>query len=70
MGPPGGGRNNVDTRFVALFNVFNLTSPTAAVLQTMYHSIISTRFREFPGDVTVAAGKITAASLRLFNFVI
>ena len=70
MGPPGGGRNNVDTRFVALFNVFNLTSPTAAVLQTMYHSIISTRFREFPGDVTAAAGKITAASLRLFNFII
>ncbi|KAH8092698.1 dynein light chain binding protein [Aureococcus anophagefferens] len=32
MGPPGGGRNKVDTRFVALFSVFNLPDPAQEVL--------------------------------------
>jgi dynein heavy chain len=46
MGPPGGGRNNVDPRFVALFSVFNLPDPTNDVLKHMYSSIINERQRQ------------------------
>ena len=70
MGPPGGGRNPVDTRFIALFNVFNLTPPTPAVLISIYNSIINTRYREFPDGVKGAVGKITTSILRLYNFII
>jgi dynein heavy chain len=70
MGPPGGGRNPVDTRFVALFNVFNLTPPTNAVLNNIYSSIITTRYAEFNESVKGAAAKITASTLRLFSFII
>eukprot|EP01040_Poterioochromonas_malhamensis_P005875 gene5875-6317_t len=70
MGPPGGGRNPVDTRFVALFNVFNLTPPTNTVLNNIYSSIITTRYAEFNEAVKTAAGKITSITLRLFTFII
>ena len=40
MGPPGGGRNPVDTRFTALFNVYNLTPPTDEVLSGIYDAIL------------------------------
>ena len=70
MGPPGGGRNPVDTRFVALFNVFNLTPPTANVLLAIYSSIINTRFKEFADPVKSAATKMTSALLHLFDFIV
>ena len=70
MGPPGGGRNPVDTRFIALFNVFNLTPPTEKVLLSIYSSIINTRFSQFNESVKDAAGKATPALLRLYNFIV
>ena len=57
MGPPGGGRNNVDPRFVALFSVFNLPDPTSEVLKHMYSSIINERLRDFSPSVKDAAAK-------------
>lgn len=70
MGPPGGGRNPVDPRFIALFNVFNLTPPTAVVLNTIYSSIVVTKYREFSENVKTPVGKITGVTLRLYNFII
>lgn len=70
MGPPGGGRNPVDPRFIALFNTFNLTSPTNAVLNSIYSSIITTRYTQFSDNVKAAAAKITACTLRLFTFIV
>jgi dynein heavy chain len=70
MGPPGGGRNPVDPRFVALFNVFNLTPPTAQVLNTIYNSIIASRYKEFSESVKGAISKITACTLRLHHYIV
>ena len=70
MGPPGGGRNPVDTRFIALFNVFNLTPPTTEVLLKIYSSIINTRFTLFADPVKAAASKLTSGILRLYHFIV
>ena len=70
MGPPGGGRNPVDTRFMALFNVFNLTSPTAEVLNSIYTSIIVTRYRDFQEVVRTAVCTLTGCLLKLYNVII
>ena len=70
MGPPGGGRNPVDPRFIALFNVFNLNPPTEQVLHNIYSSIISTKFLPFSDSVKAAAAKITTISLKLYAIII
>lgn len=70
MGPPGGGRNNVDPRFVALFSVFNLTPPNADVLTRIYGSILMTYVEPFSESVKEAASHITASTLQLYASVI
>jgi len=70
MGPPGGGRNPTDPRFVAQFNVYSLTPPTVEVLERIYSSIITQRFVEFPDSIKQASAKFTGATLELFQFII
>lgn len=70
MGPPGGGRNNVDPRFVALFNVYNVIEPSADVLHHIYSSIITAKLINFAEPVKDAGSKITDATLRLFSFIV
>lgn len=40
MGKAGGGRNEVDTRFISLFSVFNVLFPSEESLQHIYYSIL------------------------------
>lgn len=40
MGKAGGGRNEVDQRFVSLFSVFNIPFPEEESLQLIYASIL------------------------------
>ncbi|KAA0154745.1 hypothetical protein FNF29_02274 [Cafeteria roenbergensis] len=70
MGPPGGGRNPVDPRFVSLFNVFNLTPPTGEVLQHIYGSIITKFAEPFAEGVRSAAAGVTRATLRLYSNIV
>ncbi|OQR86956.1 flagellar inner arm dynein 1 heavy chain alpha [Achlya hypogyna] len=70
MGPPGGGRNQVDPRFVALFNVYNLTPPTKDVLRNIYGSILTTYLRNFAPPVQDAGAKLTDVLLRLFDVIV
>jgi dynein heavy chain len=71
MGPPGGGRNNTDPRYAALFNVYNLTPPTEGVLDSIYSSIITSYVRadNFSAPVADLASKLTAMMLSVFHFV-
>ncbi|KAL8020331.1 putative AAA+ ATPase domain, dynein heavy chain region D6 P-loop domain-containing protein [Plasmopara halstedii] len=70
MGPPGGGRNQVDPRFVAQFNVYNLTSPTKQVLRHIYGSIVTTYFRNFSNDIQSIGIGLIDGLLAFFEFIV
>jgi dynein heavy chain len=70
MGPPGGGRNAVDPRFIALFNVFNLTPPTQEVLTRIYGTILSGFIQPFNENVQSTASRITDMTLKLYAAVL
>eukprot|EP00947_MAST-08B_sp_MAST-8B-sp1_P000067 g67.t1 len=70
MGPPDGGRNPTDPRFVSLFNVFNLTPPSGEVLNMIYSSILTGYLGPFNADIADMGGKLTPFMMRLYNHII
>ena len=67
---PGGGRNEVDPRFISLFSVFNVTFPSQESLTKIYVSILKGHLEPFKKEVKEIAPKITSATLELYNKII
>nr|XP_057927697.1 dynein axonemal heavy chain 10-like isoform X1 [Doryrhamphus excisus] len=67
MGKAGGGRNEVDTRFVSLFNVFSIPFPAVESLQLIYSSIIKGHTKHFEDVVQKVCDKVTLCTLELYN---
>nr|XP_057927446.1 dynein axonemal heavy chain 10-like isoform X3 [Doryrhamphus excisus] len=67
MGKAGGGRNEVDTRFVSLFNVFSIPFPAVESLQLIYCSIIKGHTKHFEDVVQKVCDKVTLCTLELYN---
>ncbi|TPX37396.1 hypothetical protein SeMB42_g06902, partial [Synchytrium endobioticum] len=67
MGTPGGGRNDVDPRFVALFNVFNITFPTETSLLQIYSGILLGHVASFSEGIRNTADKLTKLTLKLYQ---
>jgi len=70
MGPPGGARNPVDPRFVSLFNVFEVESPTSENLGSIFQTILSNHVKGLSADIQRTSNAITPATLDLYNFII
>lgn len=67
MQPPGGGRPQVDPRFMSLFSCFNVTFPSHANLTSIYNSILGKHLNEFPEALLQVTDKITEATLKLYH---
>ncbi|KAM9822995.1 dynein axonemal heavy chain 10-like [Syngnathus typhle] len=67
MGIAGGGRNEVDTRFVSLFSVFSIPFPAMESLHLIYASIIKGHTKNFEDAVQKVCDKITVCTLELYN---
>ncbi|KAM9822155.1 dynein axonemal heavy chain 10-like isoform 2-T2 [Syngnathus typhle] len=67
MGIAGGGRNEVDTRFVSLFSVFSIPFPAMESLHLIYASIIKGHTKNFEDVVQKVCDKITVCTLELYN---
>jgi dynein heavy chain, axonemal len=67
MGCAGGGRNEVDPRFVSMFAVYNLLFPTDTTLTHIYSSILRGHLATFDAELWPVADTIVQMTLRLFK---
>ena len=66
----GGGRNEVDQRFLTLFSVFNMTFPSEESLQKIYFSILDGHLNPFKKEVRSLASKITQCTMELYSSIV
>lgn len=67
---PGGGRNEVDPRFISLFSVFNVTFPSQESLMKIYSSILNGHLEPFKKEIRELTSKITSCTLELYHKII
>ncbi|RKP21444.1 hypothetical protein ROZALSC1DRAFT_11414, partial [Rozella allomycis CSF55] len=69
MGPPGGGRSQVDSRFMSLFNIFNISFPKDLSLQKIFTSILNGHFGVFKQEIFSNVNNLVSATLKLYSIV-
>jgi len=70
MGKAGGGRNEVDQRFLTLFSVFNMTFPSEESLKKIYCSILDGHLNPFKKEVRNLSSKITDCTMELYSSIV
>ncbi|XP_034494845.1 dynein heavy chain 10, axonemal isoform X4 [Ailuropoda melanoleuca] len=70
MGKAGGGRNEVDPRFISLFNVFNVPFPSEESLHLIYSSILKGHTSVFHESIMAVSDKLTFCTLALYNTIV
>lgn len=70
MGPPGGARAVVDPRFVSLFRVFNVPSPSKASMQTIFETMLTHHLSNFPAATADLCRDITTATIEIHEAVL
>ncbi|RLU20605.1 hypothetical protein DMN91_007218 [Ooceraea biroi] len=69
MGEPGGGRNEVDPRFISMFSVYNVAFPSSETLNYIYTSILSGHLQTFSEEVKSIADELVQLMLELYEIV-
>eukprot|EP00658_Telonema_sp_P-2_P070428 TRINITY_DN59946_c0_g1_i1.p1 TRINITY_DN59946_c0_g1~~TRINITY_DN59946_c0_g1_i1.p1 ORF type:complete len:176 (-),score=73.38 TRINITY_DN59946_c0_g1_i1:161-688(-) len=67
MGPPGGGRNPVDPRFISLFSTFCIAFPLDASLNKIYSSMLMGHMEAFDDGIKGVASKMTTITMDLYS---
>ncbi|XP_076380407.1 dynein heavy chain at 89D [Megalopta genalis] len=67
MGEPGGGRNEVDPRFISMFSVYNVTIPSEETLNYIYRSILDGHLVIFEEDVRAISEILVHITLALYQ---
>ncbi|KAK3539191.1 hypothetical protein QTP86_029601 [Hemibagrus guttatus] len=70
MGKAGGGRNEVDPRFISLFGVFNIPFPEEESLHLIYSSILKGHTRAFDENIQKICDTVTSCTLQLYKSII
>ncbi|KAF3425259.1 hypothetical protein E2986_13407 [Frieseomelitta varia] len=67
MGKPGGGRNEVDPRFISMFSVYNVVFPADETLNYIYTSILNGHLQIFSEEVQAIAETLVQVTLSLYQ---
>lgn len=67
MGPPGGGRNPVTTRFTRHFNLISLVEIENQSMQRIFTKILGTFLERFSADIYQYSERIVNASISIYN---
>jgi dynein heavy chain len=70
MGCAGGGRNEVDPRFISMFSVYNLIFPNDDTLTHIYRSILRGHLDIFADELRSVADVLVKMTLNLFKVII
>ncbi|KAM9056172.1 dynein axonemal heavy chain 10 isoform 4-T4 [Megaptera novaeangliae] len=70
MGKAGGGRNEVDPRFISLFSVFNIPFPSEESLHLIYSSILKGHTSVFHESIVAVSDKLTSCTLALYKNIV
>lgn len=70
MTPPGGGNNPVDPRFMSLFAVVNITSPSREDTEEIFKKIMRAHLEQFPQEVQDTVENLTRATTKLFYTIV
>jgi len=71
MGKPGGGRNEVDPRFISMFSVYCMIFPSDDTIDHIFNSILMGHTQNFNDDIKSVVPTILNMTLRLYkvNFI-
>lgn len=67
MGSAGGGKNEVDSRFISKFAVFNVEFPADVTLRHIYNSIFKGHLEIFSTELLPIADQLIEITLKLFK---
>ncbi|XP_059533127.1 dynein axonemal heavy chain 10 [Myotis daubentonii] len=70
MGKAGGGRNEVDPRFLSLFSVFNVPFPSEMSLHLIYFSILRGHTSVFHESIIAVSDRLTRCTLQLYTDIV
>jgi len=69
MGPPGGGRSVISSRFQSRFNLVNITIPEGAQLRRIFETMLVPKLSEFDDEVKPLGVPIVTATIQLYQTV-
>lgn len=67
MGKPGGGRNEVDPRFISMFSVYCMAFPSDDTINHIFHSILVGHTEYFNDEVKAVVPSILEMTLKLYK---
>uniref|UniRef100_A0A0X3Q3S3 Dynein heavy chain 10 n=1 Tax=Schistocephalus solidus TaxID=70667 RepID=A0A0X3Q3S3_SCHSO len=68
MGIPGGGRHEVNPRFISLFSIYNVVGPGEETMAQIFNSILSGFTQKFDSSVNQIVPVITQMTLSVYRF--
>eukprot|EP01135_Chromosphaera_perkinsii_P002697 Nk52_evm65s226 gene=Nk52_evmTU65s226 len=70
MGLAGGGRHEVDPRFISLFSTFNITFPSTTTLESIYSQILERHLKPFSTEIKELIPSLTRMTLTMYEKII